>query len=262
VPPNATQLAAQLRQLGVHPGGTLVVHTSFRAIGPVEGGPAAVIQALLQALGGGTLVMPTMTGSRRPEPYDPATTPTKNMGVVAETFWRQPGVLRSDHPTSSFAATGPHAPAITAPQPLEPVHGLDSPIGRVYELDGQVLLLGVGHSVNTTIHIAEALAGVPYGIQKWCTALVDGTPTRLSFRETDHCCLNFSRIGDVLSERGLQTVGPVGNATAILASSQDVVNAALELLEQNPTAFLCDQNTGCEDCDAAWSSIGSDPAAA
>jgi aminoglycoside 3-N-acetyltransferase len=121
-------LVGQLRALGVRRGGVLVVHTAFRAVGPVERGPVGLIEALWSAqVPAGPLVMPTMTGGRRPEPYDPTTTPTRGMGVVAETFWRLPSVRRSDHPTSSFAAAGPAAPSITAPQPLEPVHGPDSP---------------------------------------------------------------------------------------------------------------------------------------
>jgi len=83
------------------------------------------------------------------------------MGVVADTFWRLPGVLRSDSP-HAFAAQGPQAAWITARIRGFP-HGLDSPAGRVYELDGQVLLLGVGHDDNTTTHLAESLGGVRYG---------------------------------------------------------------------------------------------------
>ena len=72
------------------------------------------------------------------------------MGIVAQTFWQLPGVLRSDSP-HAFAAAGPQAARITA-HPVDVPHGLDSPVGRVYELDGQVLLLGVDHTANTTIH--------------------------------------------------------------------------------------------------------------
>jgi aminoglycoside 3-N-acetyltransferase len=256
--PAAGRLTHQLRQLGVQHGGTLVVHTSFRAVRPVERGPIGLIEALRRAVGAeGTLVMPTMSGSRRPEPFDPTATPTRNMGVVAETFWRLPGVLRSDHPTSSFAAAGPGAATITGPQPLEPVHGSDSPIGRVHQRDGQVLLLGVGHDVNTTtIHLAETLAGVPYGVEKWCTALVDGLLARLAYRETDHCCRNFAKVGEWLTERGLQTVGPVGSAAASLMRSCDVVEVAVERLKENPTVFLCPRDSGCADCDTAWRSVG------
>ena len=85
------------------------------------------------------------------------------LGVTADTFWRLPGVLRSDN-NHAFAAVG-QAERITAHTPLIS-HGLDSPVGRAYELDGQVLLLGVDHGSNTTIHLCENMAGVPAPARK------------------------------------------------------------------------------------------------
>jgi aminoglycoside 3-N-acetyltransferase len=85
----------------------------------------------------GTLVMPSMS-SDDDYPFDPKTTPCMDMGIVADTFWRLAGVLRSDNP-AAFAAIGPQAARITTPHPIDPPHGLNSPVGRVYELDGQVL---------------------------------------------------------------------------------------------------------------------------
>ena len=152
------ELTAHLLELGVTPGGVLLVHSSFSRVGPVEGGPGGLILALQAALGPtGTLVMPSMSDDDD-HPFDRRTTPCLGMGVVAETFWRMPGVLRSDSP-HAFAAIGPHAARITADHPIDVPHGLNSPVGRVYELDGQILMLGVGHDANTTVHLAEALEG-------------------------------------------------------------------------------------------------------
>ena len=94
--PSTAEITAQLRALGVAEGDVLLVHTSFRAIRPIEGGPQGLIAALRDALGPkGTLVMPSWTGSDE-EPFDAATTPaSSDLGVVADTFWRLPGVLRS-----------------------------------------------------------------------------------------------------------------------------------------------------------------------
>jgi len=85
-------------------------------------------------------------------------------------FWRMPGVLRSDSP-HAFAAVGPRAAEITAPHPVDVPHGPDSPVGRALALDGQVLLIGVGHDANTTIHLAEILAGVRYRLPAHATVL-------------------------------------------------------------------------------------------
>lgn len=249
------QVAEQLRDLGVCVGAVLVVHTSFRAVGPIESGPVGLIGALRAVLGsGGTLVMPSMTGGD--QPYDPETTPTDGMGIVAETFWRMPGVLRGDHPTSTFAAVGPEAAEIAAPQPLSPAHGLDSPVGRVYERDGQVLLLGVDHSSNTMIHLAEALADVPYRTVEDAIVMSDGRPERITYWETNHCCRHFTLVGEWLRQAGLQREGRVGHARAMLMDARAVIEVATSRLREQPTLFLCPEGS-CDDCDRAWASIPS-----
>lgn len=248
------QVVGQLRALGVREGGVLLVHTSFRAVRPVAGGPLGLIAALQEAIGpAGTLVMPTMTDGE--SVFDPATTPTVDMGITAELFWRQPGVLRSTHPGGSFAAAGPHAASICAPQPLSPPHGPDSPVGRVHDLDGQVLLLGVGHSESTTLHLAEAIAGVPYSVSHPCVVEVDGVASTVMIPETDHCCRGFRRADRWLRGLGQQQDGNVGHARARLCRSHDVVTAAVERLRAKPLLFLCPPTAGCGECDLARASV-------
>jgi aminoglycoside 3-N-acetyltransferase len=248
------EIAAHLLALGVHPGGVLLVHTSYRAVGPVEDGPLGLIRALRKAVGPqGTLVMPTMTDGETV--FDPRTTPTDQMGITAELFWRQDGVLRSTHPGGSFAAAGPQAERICAPQPLEPPHGPDSPPGRVHDFAGQVLLLGVTHSECTMLHVAESIAGVPYSVKHPCVVEIDGVPTRVMIAETDHCCRGFRRMGAWLTERGLQREGRIGNATAKLSDARDIVSIALEHLGEDPLVFLCPPSEPCEECEEARKSV-------
>ena len=248
------QLVEQLGVLGVREGGVLLVHTSFRAVRPVEDGPPGLIGALQAALGPrGTLVMPTMTDGE--SVFDPRTTPSDGMGITAELFWRQPGVLRSTHPGGSFAARGPLAERICQPQPLEPPHGPDSPVGRVHELDGQVLLLGVSHSESTTLHLAESMAGVPYWIAHPCVVDIDGTAQKVMIAETDHCCTGFRQADGWLRGRGLQRDGKVGNADARLCNARDLVAVAMEYLARDPLLFLCPAHAGCEECDLARASV-------
>lgn len=147
---STVELVDQLRSLGVEEGGVLLVHTSFRAVGPVQDGPEGLIAALQEALGeGGTLVMPAWASSEAL--FDPVRSEvSKSLGIVAQTFWRLPGALRNDH-VHAFAARGPRAEEILRdPLPVPP-HAPASPVGRVHELDGQVLLLGVNHDADTTI---------------------------------------------------------------------------------------------------------------
>jgi aminoglycoside N3'-acetyltransferase len=249
------EMAGQLAALGVRPDGVLLVHTSFRAVRPVEGGPAGLIAALREALGpDGTLVMPAWTGDDD-EPFDAATTPSSaDLGVVADTFWRMPGVLRSGH-AFAFAAAGPRAAEIVRdPLPLPP-HLPESPVGRVHELDGQVLLLGISHGENTTLHLAELIAGVPYRIPRHITVLRDGQPARVEYGENDHCCARFSLADEWLRAAGLQRKGLVGHAPARLARSRDIVDIALARLRRDPLIFLHAEAEGCEECNEARANI-------
>ncbi len=251
-----TQLVDQLKALGVRPGGVLLVHTSFKRVRPVEGGPLGLIAALREALGNeGTLVMPAMTDGE--SVFDPKATPTCGMGITAELFWRQPGVVRSTHPGGSFAAMGPLAEDICRPQPLSPPHGVDSPVGRVHEHDGQVLLLGVSHSENTTLHLAEALANVPYSVAHPTVVEVEGVAQTVLVAETDHCCVGFSQADEWLRTRDVQRVGIVGHAAARLCDARAVVSVALGHLAADRLVFLCPVAEACEECDAARASIRS-----
>jgi aminoglycoside 3-N-acetyltransferase len=241
----------QLRALGVKQGGVLLVHTSFRATRPVEGGPLGLIEALRDAIGtGGTLVMPSWSEDDD-QPFDPRTTPAApSLGIVADIFRRFPGVIRSDH-LHAFAAAGPEAVRITSgPLPLPP-HIPESPVGRVHDLDGQVLLLGVGHDADTTLHLAELLAGVPYRVPRHCTVLEGGQPVRIEYGENDHCCARFALADEWLRARGLQAEGQVGHARARLARARDIVGVALEHLARDPLLFLHPPSAACAECDKA-----------
>jgi len=249
------ELIEQLCTLGVAEGSVLLVHTSFRAVRPVAGGVSGLIAALRAALGaGGTLVMPSATGNDD-EPFDPATTPADaSLGAVADAFWRLPGILRSNH-FAAFAAAGPDAEAITADPIRFPPHVPESPVGRVRDFDGQVLLLGVGHDANTTLHLAELLAGVPYRVPKYCTMLRDGRPVRIDYGENDHCCERFALADDWLRQEGVQTEGRVGHAHARLVRARDIVRIAVERLRQDPLVFLHPSAARCEQCDVARASV-------
>jgi len=248
-------LVEQLHRLGVRRGDVLLVHTSFRAVRPVEGGPAGLIAALQQAVADeGTLVMPSWTGSDE-DVFDPTSTAaSSDLGVVADTFWRLPGVSRSTHPFA-FAAFGPRAARVTGDPIAMPPHAAESPVGRVHELDGRILLLGVGHDANTTLHLAEILAGAPYRVAKSITLERDGRPVRIEYGENDHCCQRFALADDWLRARGLQAEGPVGQTHARLVRARDVVAVAREQLAANPLVFLHPPEAGCEECDDARLSV-------
>ena len=177
IPGTPATLLADLRSLGVETGMTLIVHSSMSQLGWVAGGPQAVVQALLEAVGdAGTVMMPTFSTNlsdptywqNPPVPeswwpiikaetpaFDPALTPTRQMGAIVECFRHVPGVRRSSHPTVSFAAAGPRAAELVDRHDLADGLGDESPLARLYDADGFVLLLGVSHWNNTSLHLAE-----------------------------------------------------------------------------------------------------------
>ena len=172
-----------LHNVGVSKGQTIMVHTSLSSLGFVCGGEQTVIEALMEAVGNeGTIMMPAQswknldptTGVHWEEPeewwelirdnwpaYNKDITPTNTMGAVAEMFRKWPGTLRSDHPARSVAAWGKNAEYLTAAHDLSNIFGEESPIGKLYELDGLVLLIGVGYDKNTSLHLADVRADYP-----------------------------------------------------------------------------------------------------
>ena len=173
------------------------------------------------------------------------------MGIVAQTFWQLPGVLRSDSP-HAFAAAGPQAARITAPHPVDVPHGLDSPVGRVYELDGQVLLLGVDHTANTTIHLGEYMRRARYRRKKYVTLLKEGRLSRFDYTEIDHRCQNFSLVDGWLESEVI--AAPRGAARRRGWSDRaDVIRVVTEKFNRT-TVFLHPFGVD-EECDDARLSL-------
>ncbi|RIK10420.1 MAG: AAC(3) family N-acetyltransferase [Acidobacteria bacterium] len=261
------KMARGIRALGVYSGDVVIAHTSLRKVGKVRGGPEALIKALRKAVGSkGTICMPAHSYGHEdpifysgpvPElsdvermraavaPFDPRTSPTTGMGVVAETFRQLPGVRRSPMPLG-IAALGPAAEYITATQSLDDPQGLESPVGRIYALGGKALLIGVKLDRDTTLHVAEALANTPWQRR----GRVHLTSGWTDYTARLNCGNSFWRIEPVLHERGLITYGRVGRARSMCISVRDSVDLAAQLLMSEPGYFLCTVGT-CHACDAA-----------
>ena len=255
-PNTVSSLVADFRTLGVREGDTLLVHSSLSALGWVCGGAQAVVDALQSVVtDAGTLVVPTHTGqftdpavwSNPPvpgtwvepirehmPPYHPAVTPTRGMGAIPECFRRYPGVVRSRHPTVSFAAWGADAEAIVAGHGFDDGLGESSPLARLYELNGDVLLLGVGHESNTSLHLAEyRTAGPERPVEERAPILEGGSRVFVEFSEIETDTTDFPDLGADFERQVGCASGLVGAAEAKLFSQKALVDFAVEWFAAN-----------------------------
>eukprot|EP01135_Chromosphaera_perkinsii_P006416 Nk52_evm18s490 gene=Nk52_evmTU18s490 len=187
-PHTTKSVCGDLQELGIRSGDSILVHCSMREIGWVCGGAQAVVMSLEKVIGDeGNIMMPAFSAENsEPEfwcrppvptdwfdeiretmpPFDVDLTPTRCMGIVAETFRASKGfrkghpVVRSDHPTSSFCCSGPDAEDLVGSHPISDELGLESPLGRFYSLDKDcyIVLIGVDFTKNTSLHLAEYIA--------------------------------------------------------------------------------------------------------
>jgi aminoglycoside 3-N-acetyltransferase len=238
-----------LRSLGLGKQSHVLVHTSFKSLGGVEGGPAAVVDALVETFA--TLVMPSFTSDRtfvwdargrfegnayRPEPpenetpeaYTHSTPANKTMGVINETFRTSYPVRRSAHPSGSFIAYGALADVLTGPGTED--DGVD-PIRRLMDAGGDVLLLGVTHTNSTAIHLAEQLAGrqlfVRYAL----------TPAGVRAARGGGCGAGFDALQPHVES--MERKVTLGGAVLRAYELRPYVAAARELIERDPFALLC-----------------------
>jgi aminoglycoside 3-N-acetyltransferase len=257
-PATVQSLMDDFSSLGVTPGMVVLLHSSLSALGWVCGGPVAVILALENLLGPtGTLVMPTHSGDlsdpakwmnppvpeawwetiRQTMPaYDPNLTPTRGMGVIPECFRNQPGVLRSTHPQYSFAASGMRAAEIVKDHPLDFGMGDPSPLAKIYALDGYVLLLGVGHENNTSLHLAEYRANYPGKrvIQEGAPVMVENRRVWQKLQDIDLDDSDFQAIGLSFSKvTGRVQHSHIACAKAQLFPQRALVDYAVAWMEKN-----------------------------
>ncbi|MGH4140501.1 aminoglycoside N(3)-acetyltransferase [Clostridium sp.] len=245
-----------LLNLGVEACDILLVHSSLSSIGWVCGAAQSVIIALRKVLNeNGTLIMPAHSGAisdpaeweNPPVPkewiqpiynsmpaFDVNLTQTRGMGSIAELFRTLPEVYRSNHPQVSFAAQGKFALAITNNHKLTPQFGMESPLGKMYNLNAKVLLLGVGFDSCTCFHLAEAL-NEKMPTTKMGAAIIENNKRIWKwFEDFDYNSDNdFEKIGKAFEATNNVTLGNVGNAQCKLFPLKIGVDFAKQWLQIN-----------------------------
>jgi aminoglycoside 3-N-acetyltransferase len=239
------EIKAGLRKLGLKKGDSVGVHSSLRSFGRVEGGADVVIDALLEIVGEeGNIVMSTHSANlaeiqRTPEeiamgvswlfkilPYDPEETPVRT-GIIPETFRKRKGVVRGSHPSNSVAAFGPKARELS-----EGWH-------KLLELDGYILLIGVGLDRCTAMHLAEKRVRFPERIlkkitpPKWFVEKYPEGEWEWDFGPYP----DFARLTEPCLERGIMKSVKVGEATLRLVRLRELIDLYVEYLEKDPRLF-------------------------
>ena len=256
-PLTVTSLTEKLRQCGLEVGQSVFVHMAMSKLGWIIGGGEAVILALLAAIGeSGTIMMPTNNSGNidpyewqnppvpeewwqtirdhRPA-YNPLTTPTQGLGVVPELFRTWPGTIRSEHPAFSLAAHGPIAEYLVKDHALTEDAGDRSPLGKLYELDGYVLLLGVEHWNNTSLHLAEFRANYPgkRNLRTGSAMWVDGQRQWVTYETLETNGDDFGEIGAAFDTAHDIKVMKINDAEVRHFRQRLVVDFAVEWMEQH-----------------------------
>jgi aminoglycoside 3-N-acetyltransferase len=254
-PNTINSIYEDLINIGINSGDIVLVHSSLSRLGWVCGGPQAVIAALMKSVGSdGTLVMPAHSGDlsdpalweNPPVPkewmqviyenmpaFEPEITPSRGMGRIAELFRTFPETKRSNHPHGSFCANGREAKHITENHPLTPQFGMDSPIGKMYNLKAKVLLLGVGYGNCTSFHLAESLIDKMPKARSGAPILENGEKCWKWFEDYDFDTEDFELIGKDFEKAYNVQKGKVGNAECKLFNMKDGVDFAKVWLTKN-----------------------------
>lgn len=242
-PWTVARLVTDLRQLGVSERDVLMVHASLRRVGPVDGGAAAVIDALETAIGAdGTLLM--TLGAVDGEPFDCLTTAADpDVGVLAEVFRASSGTVVSDHPEGRFGARGRLAEALVRDVPWDDYYGPDSPLERFVRARGRVLRLGADIDTVTLLHFAEycvPLAGKRRVVRHPTIVTAEGLEVAtIDSLDDSHGIVDHpgdDYFGVILREfiaAGGGSTGVVGDATGELFDAADFVDFGVAWMAAN-----------------------------
>ena len=249
-PLNRSQIASQIRQLGLAEGDAVMMHSSLSALGPVDGGADAVVDGILDVIGPrGTILVPVFRDSVWGDPAhftnsdcdcssQDGLCPSQQpgfQGILTETVRQRPGSLRSCHKTHSWVALGPAGRQLLDGHRQTPaICGAGNPFEKLLALDGKLLLLGVQVNTVTLWHYYEEMLRVPYVGHFW--------PAE---RHLNHCVpglrIQYEFPGimqDVCCAAGILKAGPVGKSTSGVMCARRFENFMATILEDDPYCLV------------------------
>lgn len=246
------QLKQDLKNIGISAGDLLVVHSSFKSLGYVEGGAECVIAALKDVLGAeGTLVFPTFTYSTSyADSYFSNVETPSCVGYLSEYFRKTEGVIRTNHPTHSVAIWGKLQNELNAGVELDDTPmGIHSPYRKFSKYGGKILMLGCSLAHNSFMHAMEEVVDAPYALrdhQEYTMVDEQGNVTRRKIRRHNFTRPNgpgikqrYERTLDVLDE-GDYTIGQILEAKSVLINSTALEVKAAAKMRQEPLYFVDD----------------------
>lgn len=230
-------------ELGLDAGDTLLVHSSYKAFGGVEGGPQTVIDALLSVLGNeGTLIMPNFNFDFcKGVPWDVRTTPS-HMGVITNMVREHPEAKRVFHPIYSFAILGKHADTLTRER-YKSSFEKNSLFGKLRALDGKIMIVGLSYTDSMTFfHHVEEMEGVDYRYMKAFTGLVtdengetyEDTYTMLVRDLEKGVITEVDPMGELMEKAGLVSIRRIGEATVKLMNADDIYTFTAREMKRDP----------------------------
>lgn len=241
-----TELWTQLKELGIDPKGTLLVHSSMKSIGEVEGGAEAVLDVLCDYMKDGLLVLPTHTWSyinaENPKYY--VETSEVCVGILPELFRHRKGVFRSLHPTHSVAAIGNDAKEFTAGDELcDTPCARESSWGKLLDRKAQIMLIGVDLRRNTFMHGVEEWMDIPGRMteeyQELITVLPNGREIKVPSRR--HCGDSWSeyfwKVDDIFMKYKVMHKGSFGDAEVRICQTEPMTKLLNQMLAINPHLF-------------------------
>jgi aminoglycoside 3-N-acetyltransferase len=229
----------------VEAGDTMLVHSSYKSFGPVDGGPQTVIRALELALdtdGNGTLIMPTFNFDfNKGQAWDVRTTPSK-MGVLTEIVRQDPRAKRVFHPFYSFAILGKHAEMLGSLR-YKSAYERGSVFGKLRDLDGKIMVIGLSYNDSMTFfHHIEQMEGVDYRFLKQFTGQVtdaNGTTYTDTFemlvRDIDKGVLTMvDPMGNLMEEQGVIKSAQIGEAAVKLMKANEAYAFTAREMRRDP----------------------------
>lgn len=239
-------LFKQLEEAQIPKEGTVLMHSSMKSIGQVDGGADTVLDALSDYMKDGLLVLPTHTWSyiNADNPRYSVEDSPSCVGILTELFRKRPGVIRSLHPTHSVAALGREAAEYVEGAECydTPCHR-ESPWGKLLDRKATILLVGVDLKRNTFIHGIEEWVDIPGrltdGHEPLVTVLPDGREIPVPSRR--HCglrwSLHFWKVEGVLERAGAIRRSQLGDALMWVCDTVRMTEVLSDMLKENPHLF-------------------------